>query len=127
MDPKKATLGASPGPAVRSRCADLCRAKLSGKVITRAEALGARVWTRRTGPKVPLGYGVIGNTTVSGTVILGSSPGIPALKIPRNHAEIRGSTPASPIWNQSRVYEILAWLEQQRCCLESAWPHRIAA
>ena len=26
----------------------------------------------------PLGYGVIGNTTVSGTVILGSSPGIPA-------------------------------------------------
>jgi hypothetical protein len=28
---------------------------------------------------VPLGYGVIGNTTVSGTVILGSSPGIPAL------------------------------------------------
>jgi hypothetical protein len=27
-----------------------------------------------------LGYGVIGNTTVSGTVILGSSPGIPALK-----------------------------------------------
>ncbi len=26
-----------------------------------------------------MGYGVIGNTTVSGTVILGSSPGIPAL------------------------------------------------
>ncbi len=25
-----------------------------------------------------MGYGVIGNTTVSGTVILGSSPGIPA-------------------------------------------------
>jgi hypothetical protein len=25
-----------------------------------------------------LGYGVIGNTTVSGTVILGSSPGTPA-------------------------------------------------
>lgn len=25
-----------------------------------------------------LGYGVIGNTTVSGTVILGSSPGVPA-------------------------------------------------
>lgn len=26
-----------------------------------------------------MGYGVIGNTTVSGTVILGSSPGIPAI------------------------------------------------
>ena len=25
-----------------------------------------------------MGYGVIGNTTVSGTVILGSSPGTPA-------------------------------------------------
>jgi hypothetical protein len=59
--------------------ADLCQPELSGKVITRAEALGARVWTRKSGPKVPLGYGVIGNTTVSGTVILGSSPGIPAL------------------------------------------------
>lgn len=31
---------------------------------------------------LPLGYGVIGNTTVSGTVILGSSPGIPAKKTP---------------------------------------------
>jgi hypothetical protein len=29
-----------------------------------------------------MGYGVIGNTTVSGTVILGSSPGIPALEFP---------------------------------------------
>src|SRR5699024_59262 len=27
-----------------------------------------------------MGYGVIGNTTVSGTVILGSSPGTPALR-----------------------------------------------
>ncbi len=59
---------------------DLCAAKLSGKVITRAEALGAQDWSCGTGPKVPLGYGVIGNTTVSGTVILGSSPGIPAQK-----------------------------------------------
>ena len=31
------------------------------------------------GIQVTLGYGVIGNTTVSGSVILGSSPGIPAL------------------------------------------------
>jgi hypothetical protein len=28
-----------------------------------------------------LGYGVIGNTEVSGTFVLGSSPGTPALKI----------------------------------------------
>jgi hypothetical protein len=69
---------------------DLCDGKLSGKVITRAEAPGARVWTRKTGPKVPLGYGVIGNTTVSGTVILGSSPGIPALKNPRISAVDQG-------------------------------------
>jgi hypothetical protein len=67
----------------RRRRADLCQPKLSGKVITRAEALRVRVWTRKSGPKVPLGYGVIGNTTVSGTVILGSSPGIPALKFPQ--------------------------------------------
>ena len=32
----------------------------------------------RAGSDTPLGYGVIGNTTVSGTVILGSSPGTPA-------------------------------------------------
>ena len=75
------------GPAGRP---DLCRRKVSGKVITRAEALGARVWTCETGPKVPLGYGVIGNTTVSGTVILGSSPGIPALKNPRISAANQG-------------------------------------
>ena len=29
----------------------------------------------------PLGYGVIGNTEVSGTFVLGSSPGTPARKI----------------------------------------------
>ncbi len=73
-----------------ARAADLCEPKLSGKVITRAEALGAGVLTRRSSPKVPLGYGVIGNTTVSGTVILGSSPGIPALKNPRISAGNQG-------------------------------------
>ena len=30
---------------------------------------------------MPMGYGVIGNTTVSGTVILGSSPGRPATEL----------------------------------------------
>ena len=59
--------------------ADLCELKVSGKVVSRAEGHGARVEARKSGPKVSLGYGVIGNTTVSGTVILGSSPGIPAL------------------------------------------------
>ncbi len=29
--------------------------------------------------KSPLGYGVIGNTEVSGTFVLGSSPGTPAV------------------------------------------------
>lgn len=50
---------------------------MSGKVISRrlsGPQVSCGVWAR------PLGYGVIGNTTVSGTVILGSSPGIPALK-----------------------------------------------
>ena len=59
--------------------ADLCEPKVSGKVVSRAEGHGERVEARKSGPKVSLGYGVIGNTTVSGTVILGSSPGIPAL------------------------------------------------
>ena len=63
--------------------ADLCTAGVSGKVITRAEALGAQDSSCGTGPKATLGYGVIGNTTVSGTVILGSSPGIPAQKYRR--------------------------------------------
>jgi hypothetical protein len=31
-----------------------------------------------SGYKQPMGYGVIGNTAVSGTAILGSSPGTPA-------------------------------------------------
>jgi hypothetical protein len=30
-----------------------------------------------------LGYGVIGNTKVSGSFVLGSSPGIPAIKSSR--------------------------------------------
>ena len=33
---------------------------------------------RKAGSQSAMAYGVIGNTTVSGTVILGSSPGIPA-------------------------------------------------
>ncbi len=33
-----------------------------------------------TTAKTTMAYGVIGNTTVSGTVILGSSPGRPAAK-----------------------------------------------
>lgn len=32
---------------------------------------------------VAVGYGVIGNTTVSGSVILGSSPGTPAILLVR--------------------------------------------
>src|SRR3712207_6380519 len=67
----------------RRAAADLCAASLSGKVITRAEALGAQDWSCKPGLKATLGYGVIGNTTVSGTVILGSSPGIPAQKYRR--------------------------------------------
>ena len=67
------------GFGTRAFGADLCQPKVSGKVISRAEAHGAWLKARNSGPKVSLGYGVIGNTTVSGTVILGSSPGIPAL------------------------------------------------
>jgi hypothetical protein len=68
---------------------DLCASKVSGKVITRAEGHGAKVYAIESGLKVPMGYGVIGNTTVSGTVILGSSPGIPALNNPHIFAVIR--------------------------------------
>jgi hypothetical protein len=39
-----------------------------------------------------LGYGVIGNTTDSGSVVLGSSPGTPALK----GAEFRGEITHRP-------------------------------
>src|SRR5690606_34384414 len=45
----------------------------SGTVVPRCET-----------PFSPLGYGVIGNTAVSGTAILGSSPGTPAVKNPRS-------------------------------------------
>ena len=73
----------------RACAVDLCASKVSGKVITRAEGRGAKVYAIESGLKAPMGYGVIGNTTVSGTVILGSSPGIPALNNPRIYAGIR--------------------------------------
>ena len=38
--------------------------------------MGSRAKARS---KNPLGYGVIGNTSDSGSFVLGSSPGIPAL------------------------------------------------
>ena len=73
----------------RARVLDLCASKVSGKVITRAEGHGAKVYAFESGLKAPMGYGVIGNTTVSGTVILGSSPGIPAPDNPHISAGIR--------------------------------------
>ena len=52
----------------------------AGIVISRAEAnRKVRKAELSEKPQVTMGYGVIGNTTVSGSVILGSSPGIPAL------------------------------------------------
>ena len=51
-----------------------------GIVISRAKAFIASWLSDQANEyQVILGYGVIGNTTVSGSVILGSSPGIPAL------------------------------------------------
>ena len=51
-----------------------------GIVISRAKAFIASWLSDQANEyQVTMGYGVIGNTTVSGSVILGSSPGIPAL------------------------------------------------
>ena len=45
-----------------------------------APSSGAKIESRAPGLGSTLGYGVIGNTEVSGTFVLGSSPGTPALK-----------------------------------------------
>src|SRR5690625_1392141 len=55
-------LGTPPGSAPRD--------------LSAREEIGRRRSRKRA---LTMGYGVIGNTTVSGTVILGSSPGTPAL------------------------------------------------
>ena len=47
---------------------------------TPAGCVGYRLSRRREAP--PMGYGVIGSPTVSGSVSLGSSPGTPARKHP---------------------------------------------
>src|SRR5690606_4710945 len=60
---------------------------------TAREVHGNHRGTEREGLRkvlLTMGYGVIGNTTVSGTVILGSSPGTPAL---RSDHPLRGPRP----------------------------------
>ena len=59
-----------------------------------------------------MGYGVIGNTTVSGTVVLGSSPGIPA----KDDAESIGSEvtiglPMSKLMREkcARIFHNFIW------------------
>lgn len=71
-----------------------------GIVISRAKAFIASWLSDQANEyQVILGYGVIGNTTVSGSVILGSSPGIPALKIRVNTPENRNFHFAEAIWS----------------------------
>src|SRR5699024_9375920 len=44
----------------------------------------------------PMGHGVFGNTTVSGTVILGSSPGTPAIFLTREFQPASSNGSAAP-------------------------------
>ena len=84
-----------------------------------------------------MAYGVIGNTAVSGTVVLGSSPGIPALIATPRSVWGRACTagpPATPMELDHHGVDVTVWCVNEGMdgtnvpdYSESTRPHRIAA
>ena len=90
LRPETATAAHGPADARRPGSGARPLTRRPGVGATCAQTVGYRLLRRREVP--PMGYGVIGSPTVSGSVSLGSSPGTPA----RKHRSWRCSSSAAP-------------------------------